>query len=153
MPEFEGRDRAGRTALHYAANSNGREIDELRSLVAQGFDVNEAEDKGWRPLHFAAQNASVETLDILYDAGAELEAENAKGDTPLGVASASPHSTPAVLQWFRNHGANPHHENRLGRSAVSRLASYSNLPDKKAIFADLMDGNGEPTPQSLDQPE
>lgn len=144
VPEFEGRDRAGRTALHYAANSNCREIDELKALIAHGFDVNEADDAGWRPLHFAAQNSSVETLQVLVEAGADIDAVNDKGDTPLGVASASPHSTADVLRWFREHGADPYHENKLGRSAISRLASYSNLPEKKAVFADLVDEDGSP---------
>lgn len=147
MTDVDSRDKAGRTALHYAANSNGRELDELRALLASGADIEATDDSGWRPLHFAAQKGSVDVVEMLVEAGATIDSTNNKGDTPLGVATASPHSTPEVLRCLRAHGADPYHENERGKSPIGRLTTFTNLPEKTAVFSDLIDDDGKPKPR------
>jgi hypothetical protein len=53
MQGDQGRDRMGRTAVHYAAIDG--DVDGLRGFVAVGADLDAEDSAGWTPLHFAAQ--------------------------------------------------------------------------------------------------
>ena len=44
-------------------------------------------DKGWTPLHLAADGGSVEVASALLDAGAPPSARNGSGLTPLHIAA------------------------------------------------------------------
>jgi hypothetical protein len=73
----------------------------VRVLVAAGADPNRAtkpgvetgafmrdcRTKGEAPLHRAAAFADVDTIELLLDAGATIDAKDMNGDTPLGWAS------------------------------------------------------------------
>lgn len=84
----------GVTALHMAA-LNGH-VDSLQLLIDLGASVNEVtmEDgttidligAGSTPLHYAACGGNAQCCQILIVRGASLDAENAKGWTPLAVA-------------------------------------------------------------------
>ena len=85
----------GRSLLHVATDwpghiANGAEI--VRRLVAAGADVNArfAGPHHETPLHWAASSDDVEVLDVLLDAGADIEAPGAVigGGTPLADAVA-----------------------------------------------------------------
>jgi len=80
------RDRAGRTALHYAATDG--KIEDVRRLLTEGADVNAREVKGWTPLHGAANQGNLEIVDILIAAGADVNALDDRGEGPLFIAAA-----------------------------------------------------------------
>jgi len=62
----------------------GRASDVKRIISEGKFDVNYHEpDDGWTALHKAVFSGSIETVDILLDAGADLEAVDMRGETPL----------------------------------------------------------------------
>ena len=103
-----GVDRAGRTPLHYAACD--AVVSEVARLLASGADASAQDDNGWSPLHFAliGAGASIDARDshgntplfgavfsysgdgtviaLLRAAGADPNAENASGVTPLSLA-------------------------------------------------------------------
>lgn len=87
-----------------------------------GVDVNPAPCAyGVTALHSAACEGEVEAIRVLIEAGADLEAENAGGSTPLflAVSSCKPEATAALL----NHGAsintrNDHEETPLHRAVT-----------------------------------
>jgi ankyrin repeat protein len=59
----------------------------IEALLAAGADVNEANDRGWTPLHAAAYANMPELAERLLAAGATLDAEaHGAGGTPLAVA-------------------------------------------------------------------
>lgn len=92
----------GETPLH-AALSSARPAQHLvvRVLLANGADPNRAttravetgafmrdcRTKGETPLHRAAAFAAEDTIRLLLDAGAKVDAKDANGDTPLSWAS------------------------------------------------------------------
>ena len=58
----------------------------VRHLVGTGFDIN-AESLGWTPVHHAAYNSHMETLDVLLGAGALPDSVTILGHTPLHLAA------------------------------------------------------------------
>jgi ankyrin repeat protein len=57
------------------------------ALLTAGADVNEANDRGWTPLHQAAYSNQSSIADTLIQRGADLDAEaHGSGGTPLIVA-------------------------------------------------------------------
>lgn len=87
--------RTVRSLLHIACDwpgfiPNGSDV--LRMLIEAGADVNARFEGGHSetPLHWAASNNDVEALDVLLDAGADIEADGAVigGGTALSDAVA-----------------------------------------------------------------
>lgn len=93
----------GETALHSALSKAGRPYyhHTVRLLLEHGVDVNahtvpgietgafmrDVRTKGETALHRAAAFADAETIELLIEHGAEKEAKDANGDTPLSWAS------------------------------------------------------------------
>ena len=93
----------GETPLHAALGTPRREAYDLviRVLLAHGADphrvtvpgvetgafMRDCRTRGETPLHRAAAFGSEETIDLLLEAGADREAKDVNGDTPLSWAS------------------------------------------------------------------
>jgi ankyrin repeat protein len=93
----------GETPLHAALGASHRpaHVQVIRVLLAHGANPNRAtkvgvetgafmrdvRTKGETPLHRAAAFATEETIQLLLDAGAKLDAKDANGDSPLSWAS------------------------------------------------------------------
>ena len=126
-------DRAGRTALHYAALDG--DVDRVNDLIAQGVDVNKADQAaGHTALHFAAQGQHAETAQSLLSAGAEIDARDRFGTTPLGVALFNVRNRDGeVIRVLLTSGADPDLENNHGVSP-RRLAETVANYDLKRFF-------------------
>lgn len=93
--------------------------------------------QGFTPLHFAVQDGRLAAVQLLLDAGADIEAENSDGATPLFLAASSPVPNAAeIIRFLRAHGANPHAAKRNGSTPASYVRRIRNQ-DKRAAFADL----------------
>lgn len=98
-----GQEDTGETPLHSALCTPHREAHDLvvRVLLRHGANPNRAtrpgvetdafmrdcRTRGETPLHRAAAFGGEETVNLLLEAGAEREAQDASGDTPLSWAS------------------------------------------------------------------
>jgi ankyrin repeat protein len=85
----------GNTLLNLAVSLAGRTCDPLPPQAFQlfdlflraGADINEANDRGWTPLHQAAYANQVDLASHLIEAGAAIDREaHGAGGTPLAVA-------------------------------------------------------------------
>ena len=82
----------GNTLLNLAVSFAARRdwkggVTAIEALLAAGSDVNDANDRGWTPLHQAAYANQVEIAGILLAKGAAPDAEaHGAGGTPLIVA-------------------------------------------------------------------
>ena len=82
----------GNTLLNLAVSFAGRPdwkggVSAIEALLAAGSDVNEANDRGWTPLHAAAYANQPKIAGILLAKGAALDAEaHGAGGTPLIIA-------------------------------------------------------------------
>lgn len=69
-----------------------QDFKQLREMFAKGVRVNVADNKGGRPIHFAAFMGSVEAVKVLADLGADLKATTFGGWTTLHYAAYGGHS-------------------------------------------------------------
>jgi ankyrin repeat protein len=82
----------GNTLLNLAVSFAGKPdwkdgVAAIEALLAAGSDVNDANDRGWTPLHAAAYANQPEVARILLAKGADLDAEaHGAGGTPLIAA-------------------------------------------------------------------
>jgi hemoglobin len=104
---FEG----GHTPLYYVANhvdlsrpADGKAVAE--TLIRHGADVNvQSGPIRGTPLHTAARRDNVAVGSVLLSAGADLEARDIKGETPLRRALNC--RQPGMIELLLAHGANP----------------------------------------------
>jgi ankyrin repeat protein len=149
---------AGETPLHGALAKAGRPyyLYTVRLLVEHGADVNartvpgqetgafmrDVRTKGETPLHRAAAYADEATIDFLLRHGADREARDAHGDSPLSWASQ--HLRPGAILALLSFG--PH---RVGENARRLITS-----DHGAGWGNGMEWHflGDYLPESRGQP-
>jgi len=89
------------TALHYAAKNGQYEM--VKFLISKGADVNtRTEWSNFTPLHIAASpviNVGAKVAELLIDEGADINAKNLDGETPLDLAD-----DPKILDLLRKRG-------------------------------------------------
>jgi len=100
--DIHARDETGATPLHRAAMNNQQAS--VRELLARGADPNAVDHGGDTPLHHAAfAPLGAGAIELLLSNGAELNARNKEGQTPLQKAHEY-NSVPAI-RILTEHGA------------------------------------------------
>ena len=74
------------TKLLFEAIRKG-DVEQVKLLFSEGSDVNEKDDKGMTPLHYAAYYGQREVAKVLIAKGANVNATDASGQTPLHLAA------------------------------------------------------------------
>jgi uncharacterized protein len=85
-------DRVLKVLLSAGANPNAR----TNNGAETGGFMRDCKTKGETPLHRAAAFGEEETIKLLLDAGAQIDAKDANGDSPLGWASWYLRPTPIL---------------------------------------------------------
>jgi ankyrin repeat protein len=126
-------DRAGRSALHYAALDG--DVDRVIELIAQGADVNAVDQAGGHTaLHFAAQGQHTETARALLSAGAEVDARDRFGKTPLSMALFNVRDRDGeVIRVLLASGADPNLKNNNGISPRGLVETVDNYDLKRFL--------------------
>ena len=129
-----GVDRAGRTALHYAAlECNSAAV---ARLLNEGVNPGATDDEGWTPLHFAAQSNAADAARLLIEKGTPTDPRDSHGNTPLFKAVFSSRGNGELIKLLRAHGADPNAENNSGVSPVKLARTIANY-DVRQFFSDL----------------
>ena len=95
------RDDREKTPLHHAANHGHTDVIE-RFLAHPEIEVDARDKWGWTSLHYAARLGRLTVAQRLLEAGADVNARNRKGHTPLKEALRREQSEAALL--LREHG-------------------------------------------------
>lgn len=112
-------DRVLSVLLSYGANPNAATIP---GAETGGF-MRDCRTKGETPLHRAAAFGEVETIRMLKEAGAIVDAKDANGETPLSWASWYGRPTPVLRELlYGEFRINPHNQpmraNLLGKPII-----------------------------------
>ena len=121
-------------------------LEAIRLLLAAGADVNQANDRGWTPLHQAAYRNDPEMAALLLRAGARADlSAHGEGGTPLAVALFWGHRE--VSELLAAHGVVPGNlriASGLGRADLVRAC----FDDSGALTAAAIAGRAFYRPHS-----
>ncbi|XP_053546518.1 E3 ubiquitin-protein ligase MIB2 isoform X2 [Bombina bombina] len=91
----------GFTALHLASLNNHQEV--VQILIKEGrCDVNLKNNRNQSPLHLAVTHGHINLVYLLVMEGANVNAEDEDGDTPMHIVFARQHLTPIEPQQEGN---------------------------------------------------
>ena len=117
------------------------DADAVRSLVARGEDVNQAQGDGMTALHWAARNRDASLARFLLEAGADVGAETRIGPyTPLHLAARA--GAGEVTELLLGAGADPNAATRSSGGARP-LHFAAEAGDARTVEA-LLDAGADP---------
>lgn len=127
---INAQDENGETSLHLAVRSNN--IDEIRTLIDQGIDLELKDVEGRTALDLAVLQENIECIRILLDHKADPNTINCFGSSPLyfAICLENIQITKLLLQY----GADPHYI-KDGRSMLY-IATRNNFKDGVQILLD-----------------
>jgi ankyrin repeat protein len=120
--------------LHYAARDNDLKL--ATELVDAGTDVNARDSAGFTALHFAASQWALGVARLLLASGAQVDAVNRHGNTPLFDAVFNSRGRGERIELLRAAGADPRHANAAGQSPLGLARLIGNYHVSK-YFDDL----------------
>ena len=134
----QGRVEHSRSAVADAAMR--RDVDQVRTLLRQGGDVNAAQGDGMTALHWAATHGDGPLTEILLYAGANVKATSRLGRyTALHVASQS--GAAAVVTALLARGAEPDETTSTGATALMFASRVGHVATTTALIEAKADVN------------
>lgn len=126
------RDAAGYTSLIAAARAGN--VATIRLLTSRGADPNlrDAAVNSWTPLLHAVHKAQPKSIAALLDAGANPNATDAYGTTPLMMAAGYGYTD--IVKLLLARGANPRLSMRDGVTAIDLARSGVPDVDRFTVF-------------------
>ena len=143
-------DKAKGTNKQPLQSTDKKGVEKLKHLIKEGkFDVTMLDDQDWTPLHRAIKLGDLEVLQILIDAGSDVNARDKDGRTPLHLvrrdieiaelliengadvnARDRDGNTPInevenvkIAEILVEHGADPHTRNNKGYTPLHKAKS------------------------------
>jgi ankyrin repeat protein len=146
--DANSKDAAGLTPLIQAASNGNRNAEVVRLLLEHGADVNavsvdvlDTAKNGplalgyFTPLLFAAPFGNFETVELLVGAGANVNAKDVRGMTPLELALATDRPDPRIIRLLLAKGADPNIKTKSGETAWDWANKYRNPEMQEALGA------------------
>jgi len=92
---------ADTTPLHRVVKAG--DIQQIKSLISSGADINAEDEHGYTPLHDAILRRHKDVVELLISKGADVNAKTVSGCTPLYYTARSRHHD--IAELLRKHGA------------------------------------------------
>jgi len=118
--------------LRLAVRDGRKDIMEWIFSLHSDLDVNNEDENGSSLLHDAAFKGHINVMEFLIDHGADVEAENATGKTPLFML-ATMDRTEAMKWLVRERGANVEARNNKGRTPIFSAVDKRNIESIKCL--------------------
>lgn len=119
------------TTLHYAAVCHKNNMKTIQVILDAGLSVDFAALGGDTPLHTACKENSPHAIQNLILCGADINARNKAGETPIFELVKSGRAKLETLGFMKEHGADLAVTTRSGRT-ISDMLSYN--PNKKKVM-------------------
>lgn len=119
-------------AFHDAVHAG--ETETVRTMLANGADINAVNDEGVTILHIVTDPDAV---SLLVGKGANVEARDKRGWTPLLMQTNNQENGPDVVAALLAHGADPNAVGNDGETALSFARETGSEP-----FSDIVTANG-----------
>ncbi|XP_022095344.1 uncharacterized protein LOC110981774 isoform X3 [Acanthaster planci] len=117
-------DEDGFSALHHAALISNCNI--MAALLdCNQISVDIKDNKGMRPLHYAAWQGKVEPVNLLVKFGSAPNDGSQDGETPLHLAAQ--YGSHMVVDTLLRHQADPTLKNKAGKTALDLAAEFGRL--------------------------
>ena len=121
----------GDTPLHEAAIRG--DLRRVRSLIAQGHEINPRDNAGWIPLHEACNHGHFEVAEVLIEHGADVNNRGMRGMTPLHDAATNGHMD--IMRLLMQNNANVIALTDSGETVLNcfrdyRQRNYKNLTNE-----------------------
>ena len=88
-------------SLHQVVASG--DIDQIKSLISKGADVNAKDRSDRTPLHYAARWGHKDVAELLLAKDADVNVKDNRGRTPLSLAEEEGHNE--IVELLLEHGA------------------------------------------------
>ncbi len=115
----------GGTPLHQACEDN--DLNQVKSLVDAGNDVNMPDHNNWTPLIWASALNHGEVAQFLVDQGADVNARTKNGSVPLHWAAYNGNTD--LMRSLLSKGADVNAVDEFGQSVLLSAAAYSMSPE------------------------
>jgi ankyrin repeat protein len=117
----------------------------IRTLLAAGVDVQAGDWAGWPALNWAALMLQNETIEILLDAGADIEylAKGGKNSGRPLMMAAKKYEGTATVKLLVARGADVNGADQYGRTALIVAARYGRLETVRYLLENGADPNAE----------
>ncbi len=133
---INARDENGYTPLHRCVIRNNLEL--IQQLIQLGADPNTIDnDHRGTPLHSAAHFGYTEVVEILFNAGAEINALNDDNETPLHIALE--YSNTEIAQLLLRLGAKANIKDIFGNIALHKAAHHYHIEIIRFLLANNFD--------------
>jgi ankyrin repeat protein len=103
-------------------------------LVKKGAELDAKDDRGWVPLHAAAERGRREAVEFLLDKGADVKATDNGGQTPLHLAALRGNNK--VVELLVARGADPRSRDQSKKTPL-HLAEEENQEETAKLLVSL----------------
>jgi ankyrin repeat protein len=166
--DVNARDSSGNTPLHYAARSENVSEGIIELLVGRGADINAKNNNGQTPIDvaagffrrdtvtlFVANGAEISNIYVaayvgdaakvkaFIEKGADINAKDLSGDTPLHYAAKSESAGKDIVELLITNGADVNAKNNEGKTPLDIALQRKRediarlLVEKGAVFSDI----------------
>ena len=121
------------TGDHLRCAVQDGDVDSVRRLIASGLPLDDFDQIGRTPLHYAVVAESVEMATLLLDAGADVNAHDEAHDGNTPLAEVAGRCSPEIAEVLVVNGADPTIPGWMQLSALDR-ASGRKHPEGQRVF-------------------
>lgn len=119
----ERRNEKGETKLHIACQKGN--VKAVKTLLAQGYDVNAVDNAGWTPLHEACNHGFQDIVELLLQSGANINHKGGPGTggvTPLHDAAQAGNFD--VIEFLLDRNASVRVFTDMGQNVLDALEAF-----------------------------